>query len=129
MPPVKCTATSRDGTPCNAYAGAGSAFCYHHDPERAVERRQARHRGGRARHGRRLRTTGQDNPITVKSVADVAVLLEHTLNETFQLENSIKRARTIGYLAGLLLKAMDVLSLEERIVRLEVVLNAREPRQ
>ena len=43
-----------------------------------------------------------------------------------QLENSIARARTLGYLAGLLIKALDIASLEERVLLLERVLQSRE---
>ncbi len=122
----KCHATNRDGTPCNAYAGTGSDYCYSHDPGLAAERRQARRRGGRARHGRRIGPTGQAQPITLETMADVAALLQHTINDALQLENSIQRARTIGYLAGLLIKALDQAVLEERITQLEHVLRSRE---
>jgi hypothetical protein len=59
-------------------------------------------------------------------MADVADLLQATINDALQLENSIRRARTIGYLAGLLLKALDIATLEERVTQVEHVLQSRD---
>jgi hypothetical protein len=128
MTAQKCQATTKDGVPCNAYALASSDYCFHHDPARAVERRQARRKGGRARHGRHIGPVGQAPPVALDTMADVAALLQRTINDTLQLENSIHRARTVGYLAGLLIKALDITTLEQRITELESVLWSREER-
>jgi len=121
-----CSAIKHDGTPCNAYALTGSDYCYHHDPRRAAERSQARRKGGRARHGRTLGPVGVAPTFPLDTMADVTALLQHTINQALQLENSIARARTLGYLAGLLIKALDIASLEERVLLLERVLQSRE---
>src|SRR5439155_25841921 len=42
----RCTATTRRGTPCEAFAPAGRVFCRVHDPDRAAEVRAACARGG-----------------------------------------------------------------------------------
>ena len=126
MTAQRCHSTNRDGSPCNAYAVKGSDCCFHHDPHRAVERRRARSQGGRARHGRRIGPHHPDQPIALKTIKDVATLLQHTIGETLLLENSLHRARTVGYLAGHLIKALDIAALEERIARLEQILNSRE---
>ena len=126
MPPVKCQATNKDGAPCNAYAGATSPYCYHHDPARADERRLARRKGGFARHGRRIGTVGQSPPATLDTMHDVATLLQGTINDVLQLENSLQRARTIGYLSALLVKALDSAVFEERVAQLERTLRLRE---
>ena len=126
MPPQKCQVTTKNGQPCNAYAGAGSDYCYHHDPLRASERRLARSKGGRARHGRHIGPRLPVQAVTLGTMADVAALLEDTINATLQLENSIKRARTVGYLAGLLVRTLDFATLEERVDRLERALKLRE---
>jgi hypothetical protein len=120
-----CQALNRDGSPCRANPLTGSDYCFHHDPDRAEERRLARRKGGRARHGRHLGPVGQAEPITLGSMADVAALLQETINETRRLENSIQRARTLGYLAGQLIKAMDMAELEDRVARIERTLNLR----
>ena len=123
----KCQAITQNGTPCQAYAAAGSDYCFHHDPAQAAERRVARSKGGRARHGRHLAPVGQAAPLTLDTTADVATLLQRTINDTLQLENSLQRARTLGYLAGLFLKALDMAVLEQQIAALERALERREP--
>jgi len=126
MTAKRCQAITQDGTPCQAYAVAGSDYCFHHDPARAVERRDARSRGGRARHGRHVGPVGQAEPIPLETMADVATLLRRTIDDTFQLENSLQRARTLGYLANLFLKALDMADLEQRVMAIERALEMRE---
>jgi hypothetical protein len=126
MTPKPCHAITKNGAPCGAYALSGSDYCFHHDPARAAERRQARRKGGRARHGRAIGPTGQPQPVALESMADVAALLQVTINDALRLENSLHRARTIGYLAGLLIKALDIATLEARVAQIEHVLKLRE---
>lgn len=126
MTAPKCRALKRDGSPCNAYAVTGSDYCYHHDPERAAERRQSRSKGGRARHGRSVGPVGADPAFALDTMTGVTGLLQHAINQTLQLENSIARARALGYLSGLLIKALDIATLEERVLILERLLGSRE---
>ena len=126
MTAPRCSAIKHDGTPCNAYALTGSDYCYQHDPERAAERRQARSKGGRARHGRHIGPVGAAPAFSLDTMAGVTALLQHSIDQTLQLENSLHRARTLGYLAGLLIKALDIASLEERVLLLERLLQSRE---
>lgn len=122
----KCQATTQDGTPCQAYAVAGSDYCFHHDPARAAERREARRRGGRARHGRHIGPVGPAEPVALDTMADVAALLKCTIDDTLKLENSLQRARTVGYLANLFIKALEMAALERQVAALERVLRSRE---
>jgi len=126
MTAPKCQATTKNGTPCQAYALAGSDYCFHHDPDQAAQRREARSKGGRARHGRHIGPVGQAEPIELGTMADVATLLRQVIDDTFKLENSLQRARTIGYLAGHFLKALDMAALEQRVIALEHALESRE---
>jgi len=59
-------------------------------------------------------------------MADVATLLRQTIHDTLNLENSLQRARTIGYLSGLFLKALDMAALEQRVIALEHTFELRE---
>jgi len=120
-----CIATTQDGAPCRAYALADSDYCYQHDPDRAVERREARSRGGLARQGRRFPRQPDPDPVRLDSLADIVILLQRTIDDTVHLENSIQRARTIGYLASLLMKAWEIACLEQRIFAIECVLRIR----
>jgi hypothetical protein len=126
---MKCQAITQNGAPCSAYAVADSDYCFHHDPACGAQRHAARSKGGRARHGRHIGPVGQAPPVTLETMADVAVLLRRTINQTLQLENSLQRARTIGYLAGLVLKALEMSTLEERVAALETAFERREDRQ
>jgi len=127
MSPKNCRATNRDGSPCNGYAVADSDYCFQHDPARAAERLQARSKGGRARHGRHIGPVGRGGHVPLDSMADVAALIQDAINATLRLENSLHRARTVGYLAGLLIKALDFSTLEERLDQVERALNLRDP--
>jgi uncharacterized small protein (DUF1192 family) len=49
----------------------------------------------------------------------VQALLEETVSTTLAQENTGQRSRTLGYLLGLALKALEVGELEERIAALE----------
>ena len=115
-----CKATNARGQPCASYAVEGSAFCFWHCPELAEERKQARSAGGRARHGRSgVLQDGSGVLVPLKSMSDVVNLLEQTVRDLLTLENSISRARAVGYLAGVAVKALEVSELEDRIARLE----------
>ena len=114
----RCKATTKAGNQCQAYALAESDYCFHHDPTKAAERKAARAKGGRARHGRRI-DQGSTEPVRVESMADVIRLLERAVNDALALENSLQRARTLGYLAGAMIKALEVGDLEERVSALE----------
>jgi len=112
-----CQATNRRGEPCQAYAVKGSSFCFWHSPERAHERKEASSAGGRARHGRSVAVAGE--PVRLASLSDVVSLLEQAVSDVLVLENSIQRARCLGYLCGVAVKALEVSDIEQRIVRLE----------
>ena len=126
MATTRCKATTKSGQPCAAYAVSGSDFCYWHDPARAEERAQARARGGHARHGRKIGPTGQPDPVSVQSMADVVTLLEKTVNDVLGLENSLQRGRTIATLANAIVKALQFATLEERLEAVEMALRLRD---
>ena len=53
-------------------------------------------------------------------------LLVRAVNDLLSLENSVQRARTLGYLGGVAIKALEVGNLEERVAELERVLKGRQ---
>ena len=120
----RCEARNRRGEPCGAFACDGSVFCFMHDPGRAAECKAARSRGGRARQGRCI-GPGSVEPVELQSVADVIRLLDLAVREAWSLENSLQKARTLGYLAGVALRAVEAGGLEERVSRLEEMLRTR----
>ena len=114
----QCEALTKSGKRCASYAVDGSRFCYWHCPELAADRKRARSDGGRARHGRKLTTSGADL-VGLRSVSDVVVVLEGAMRDLLTLENSVSRARACGYLCGQAVRALEVADLEERLARLE----------
>ena len=119
----RCRAVNRRGEPCQAYTVAGSSWCFWHDPERAAERKEARSRGGLARHGRKL--AGGD-PVQIRSVADLLALLEAAAGDLLALEPSIGRARALAYLVASGLRVLEVGELERRIGALEEVTGCKK---
>ncbi len=95
-----------------------SRYCFIHDPKGGAARAKARKRGGRNRRvGLAL-----DPPSKAPHLRDVAAIqaqLEAALFNTLRLENSNSRSRTVGYLLGFALKALEVGELEERLSALE----------
>ena len=71
----------------------GSVWCWWHDPALADARKEARSRGGRARHGRKLGTTSMGDPVEIHSLEDVSRLIVEEINMARGLEKSISRAR------------------------------------
>ena len=83
------------------------------------------HRLQRLSHDCRLRpTTRQDlQPLPLKTVADVLALLEVQVQAIREDEEAdpLDRARTVGYLAGIALRAIESGNLAVRIEMLEMV--------
>ena len=119
-----CVSKNRRGLPCRAPVLEGCDRCYWHHPGKAAERKAAQSRGGRARHGRRM-GAGTSGPVEIKNVADVIRVLTMAINDARDLETSVQRARTLGYLAGVALRAVEVGGLEERVAALEAMLRRR----
>ena len=115
-----CQARNRRGEPCGAYAVEGYRFCFGHCPELAEQRKAGRVSGGLARQGRSgVLRGGQGVVVPLASLSDVVQLLEQTVGDVLALENSIARARAVGYLAGIAARVLEASELEQRIARLE----------
>ena len=100
----------------------GEAWCWNHHPTNSRARAVARRRGGQ----NRRRVVG-DSPkqLELRSAATILALLELAVRGTLAQENSLQRSRTLGYLAGQALKAIEVGELEQRLEAMESVLGAR----
>lgn len=114
-----CIGTTTNGTPCRATPQSGSAFCFLHDPDKGDEQRRARQAGGNTRAAKVLdaETPAKD----VKSVADVKGLLSDTIHQVRTGVIDPKVANCVGYLSGILLKAIEVGDIEERLAAMEAV--------
>jgi hypothetical protein len=115
---VPCTAQTRHGEACRAFARPGRPFCQTHDPERREAFHQACSKGGtlRALQGKRanLRTMGDLVKFNARIIGDV---LEGTM--------AADVARTLVYALTLQHRLVEGGSLEERLAALEERLAVR----
>ena len=92
------------------------------DPERAREYQRNYQRI------RRAGATGKNvvefpTNIRIKTAEDVRNLLETTINEVREAEaDTLVKARCVGYLAGIMLKAIETANLEARLIDVEEML-------
>jgi len=89
----------------------------------AAKRTLSRKAGGRHR---RIPTPADSAPLRLSSVSDVIVLLENTINHVRDGHINAKDANAIGYLSGILLKALEQGCVEERVTALEQILNTQK---
>ena len=114
----RCKARTKAGGPCQAPATEGGlCFCHAHPEKLAELGRQ----GGRK--NRRWKPDEGNLPHRpLQSVGQVSELLEETINRVRQGPFDLRAANAIGFLAGILLKAIDSGRLEDRLAHLEAVL-------
>ncbi len=123
----RCIAPTSSGSACGASVQTGSEYCFFHDPSRAHERDDARQRGGKQR-ARPAAVLDVETPAKdIKSVADVKGLLSDTIHQVRTGVIDPKVANCVGYLSGILLKAIEVGDIEERLSAMEAVVG-RSPR-
>ena len=128
---AKCRATTKDGKPCRADAQAGSKYCFFHDPDQAAARQEATVKGGRAG---KLATLAQVKPWRGQDVAflhspdteELVTLLADTIDDVRTGQVDPKIANSVGYLAGIILKARQQQALEERLAAIEEALTLGE---
>jgi hypothetical protein len=114
----QCRHQRRDGRNCRANAIARSEFCFFHAPDRAADRLEAQRNGGLRNKGASLPPETHD--CDLKNVGDVVVLLGTTINHVRRGQVDPRIANSIGYLSGILLKALEMETLEQRISDLEI---------
>lgn len=111
-----CKAQTKAGGACQAPAVERGLCFFHAHPEKLAA--LGRQGGKRNRHWKVL---DLDLPqIPLKSTGDVSGLLEETINRVRHGPFDLRAANAIGFLAGILLKALDQ-RLEDRLAHLEAV--------
>ena len=118
-----CQAKKPDGTRCQAAALPGSGFCFFHDPTKADERRAAQSFGGSQN---RMKTLDADAPdVKVADCRDVVKLISEMINQVRKGQVDPRVANAVGYLANVLIKAIEQGELEERLAELETLVKSR----
>ena len=120
-----CKSKTKGGKHCRAAALPGSDFCFFHDPEQKDQRREAQSAGGS--HGR-IRTLPEDTlDVTVKSCSDVVSLIGMTINQVRRGQVDPRIANAVGYLANVLIRAVEQSEVEQRLAALEAIVNRQRP--
>ena len=122
-----CCGKTRDGSPCGMARLAGSEYCFAHDPRRGRDRAKALVKGGRNRRTAHGSTPPETAP-ALRSVAAIQAELERAVFDTLQMANSSQRNRTLGYLLGFALRALEIGEIEERLAALESMVGRRGQR-
>ena len=103
---------------CQAAPVKDRDHCFWHSPEHAEDVAEARRLGG-LRRRREVTVSGAYEVNGLETVGDLRRLLVIASLDTLGLENSIARARTLGYLVGVAGKLLETGELEERLAALE----------
>jgi hypothetical protein len=123
-----CTAKKEDGTSCRAPAQSGSAFCVFHDPGAADLRQAARRSGGVNRNRPTAVLSPEVADPKLETVTDVAGLLADTICRVRKGELDPRIANAVGYLAGVMIRALEGSDIERRIAELEETLRVSRMR-
>src|SRR4051812_15651882 len=116
-----CKASRADGMPCGSPPLQDGEYCLLHDPARAAEVQESRRLGGQRRRKERIVASvydfeGLGTIDTIRRLVEVAVV------DTFGLENSVSRNRTLAYLAQTAIKLLETGNFAERLAALEAVI-------
>jgi hypothetical protein len=118
----KCESRKKNGERC----GAANGLCVFHDPARVSEGRRARRAGGitRSQAAAVLPSDTPDHPLG--DTNQVSVLLADSINRLRRGQLDPRVANGMGYLASILLKALESGRIEERLAHLEAVMSGKK---
>jgi hypothetical protein len=119
-----CQGVTPEGSRCQAAALRNSDFCFFHDPSKDAERREARAAGGRQNRMKTLNTAASD--VQIKDCGDVVELLSETINQVRKGLIDPRVANSVGYLANIAVRVVEQSELEDRIAKLEELLERRD---
>ena len=125
----RCEFLKPDGERCKARARPGRPFCIFHDPQCAQQRTEARRRGGQTRSRPAATLPGDTPDLPLKTVGDVTAALAVTINQTRRGELDPKVANSVAYLAGVLLRTLEVAAQMEQLAEVMQRLAALEEAQ
>ena len=116
-----CQFRKKDGSRCGANAQPANGLCVFHDPARANEGRRARQTGGRnrMRPAAVLPTNTPNHPLG--NTREVAQLLGDSINQLRRGQLDPRVANAMGYLASVLIRALEQGPVEERLANLEAI--------
>jgi hypothetical protein len=119
-----CKAIRRDGQACTAKAQTDRDFCFFHDSDKADRVKAAQSKGGSKVATIAVEDLKQWRDVTVlksPTSADIVNLIADTIDEVKSGKIDTKVATAVGYLSGVMLKALEYEALEERLQAIEEV--------
>ncbi|KKU91394.1 MAG: hypothetical protein UY22_C0043G0015 [Candidatus Amesbacteria bacterium GW2011_GWC1_48_10] len=104
----------------------GSGLCISHNPAAKDIKQLAVRKGGEA--PKKVEAAANLPTVTITTKADVPTFLVAVIDELRAGQVDIKTANTLGYLAGVLIKAYETAEMEARIEEIERVVLERRTR-
>jgi hypothetical protein len=118
---VKCNAKTTAGKPCRAAAVRGRLCTLHAHPERAAEMGR---KSGQARRTKEMLAQEWAELSPPRTAQEVRVVLGQFIADVRSKRLDPKVAGTLGQLANVLLKSIEVADIETRLAALEGVVGA-----
>lgn len=101
-----------------------SQYCFSHNPETKAEKELAVLNGGLALKPRKEAIRLE--PVPLNTTEDIVGLLADTINRIRVEPFSPQRANAVGYLCGVLLKAIEVGRIEDQLKLVQSILDQRQ---
>lgn len=115
---MKCVQIKANGEECQANAMDNCDYCVMHNPNITAEtKKEIQRKGGENRAIMVGEVVGEE--VRIESTKDVVKLMENTINRVRQGRLDARVANTIGYLAGITLKALEQEDIAERLKAIE----------
>jgi len=120
---MQCKGFKKDGTPCEAPAGA-DGWCFHHrpDPETEAARQEARSKGGQVGKARTLDPGAVQ--VDFQTTRDVTELLSSLCEWVLTGQIDAKTANAVVYAASAALRSLDQGDIEQRLEDLRAEIDA-----
>lgn len=120
---MRCQFTKQNGERCQADAMTGSRYCYLHNPDISEEeKKQNQAKGGR---GNLVKVKEPLPPIKISTPYDVVIFLTETINQVRSGKLDVRVANALAYLAGHLIKALEVSEVDKRVSTIERIILER----
>ncbi len=118
----QCEHRLPSGARCRAHARINDRFCFFHSAATLADRGRARRAGGVARSRGAAVLPGDTQDLPLNDTRNVCALLAQSINQVRRGELDPRVANAVGYLASILLGALQQGPLEARLSRLEAKL-------
>ena len=125
----RCHFRKKNGKSCSADAQIGKDLCVFHDPAKAADGRRARRAGGINRSQNTTVLPPETPDISLHTIHDVSTLLAESINQVRRGQLDARVANTVGFLAGILVRALEQSRVEEGLNHLEAIVGCKKDTQ